>query len=77
MQTIYDFVKQQRDNYRSYTVTNFPHTRPSVPSSFIKTASSPPAPRTATDLDTKNVKVFSDNSGEVEQPFLLTLKNRN
>ena len=30
-----------------------------------------------TDLDTKNVKVFSDNPGEYVASFLLGLKNRN
>lgn len=103
MQTIYDFVKSQRDNYRSQTIeitdgyefsqyqtlrtielyhnskfltSNQDTLKREKPFYNITKFRVNVATR-ATDLDTKNVKVFSDDPGEYVASFLLTLKNRN
>jgi hypothetical protein len=97
MSTIYDFVKQQRDNYRSQTVEitggyEFSQYQPIrtielYHNSKFTTGTKDSLGREkpfynitkfrvnvatrATDLDTKNVKVFSCNPGEYVAPLFL------
>jgi hypothetical protein len=103
MDSIYQFVKKQRDEYRSQTIeitegydfsqyetlrtielyhnskfltSNKDTLKREKPFYNITKFRVNVATR-ATDLDTKNVKVFSDDPGEYVASFLLTLKNRN
>jgi hypothetical protein len=103
MQTIYEFVRRQRGEYRSQTIEitegyDFSQYETLRTIELYHNSKFTTGPKDslkrekpfynitkfrvnvatrATELDTKNVKVFTDNLGEYVASFLLTLKNRN